>query len=71
MTRACDPSYQGGREQEDQGLRPAQAKVCWHRPVFPAICESKQEDLGPRLAQTKTLGITQKISKDKKGWDVA
>jgi hypothetical protein len=45
MTHTCNPSYLGGRDWEDQGSRPAQAKVCetlmlinsweqWHVPVI-------------------------------------
>jgi hypothetical protein len=27
MAHTCNPSYSGGRDQEDQGLKPAKAKI--------------------------------------------
>jgi hypothetical protein len=29
VAHACNPSYSGGRDQEDQGLKPAQANSSW------------------------------------------
>jgi hypothetical protein len=31
VTHACNPNYLGGRNEEDFGLRPAQANSLWDR----------------------------------------
>jgi hypothetical protein len=44
VTHACNPSYSGGRDQEDRGLKPAQAN------------SSRDETLSQKTLHKKGLG---------------
>jgi hypothetical protein len=43
MGHACNPSYSGGRDQEDRGLKPAQANS-WQDPISKKTHHRKTAD---------------------------
>jgi hypothetical protein len=52
VAHACNPSHSGGRDQENHGLKPAQANSL-QDPILEKTLHQKDPELKPQLPQKK------------------
>jgi hypothetical protein len=52
MAHACNPSYSGGREQKNHGLKPDQAKTI-HKTTAGGVAQDEGPEFKPSLTKKK------------------